>query len=317
MVYHTILQTSLCALECFSSGQPCNCPAVPVSTRLRAVFNHRIEMLSQRPNLCPVPVFLSDIKKKAFSITSDVGANVVGCGLYIQASTANHSCRPNAAQSFNGRTLALRCTRPVLKGEEITLGITELHRPRASRRQALRESYFFECQCERCASDDEAAAEDARLNGYSCPTASCTGVCKPCGPKKAARKSPSRSARKKSGDRAGSAKHPVSEAVASGPFLCDTCGASRPAKQTEREEKAIRSFLERGKAAVREGRAADEGKESLEEACQRAAHCLHGSNWLLSEIYSEVTSVCLEVQVRGATESHGGHDDDVLSFAFF
>lgn len=236
---------------------------------------------------------------KVFSVTSDVGPTVVGCGLYIQASTVNHSCRPNATQSFNGRSLALRCTRPILKGEEITIGITELHKPRAARRHSLRANYFFECRCERCAPEEAAAAEDARLNGYACPTPNCTGVCTNR-KSNAAGGYPSKSA-DEAGDSSGLATDALSDVVDSGVLLCDSCGASRPGEETGREGRAIVELLERGRALAREGRTSQEGKQCLQEACERATRCLHRANWVLSEIYTELSSVCLEAQVRGAT----------------
>lgn len=85
-----------------------------------------------------------------FSIVAgEFGGEEVGCGLYLEAAAANHSCYPNASQSFDGKTLSLRCTRPILRGEEITIAITQIQRPGPARRESLRKSYFFECRCER------------------------------------------------------------------------------------------------------------------------------------------------------------------------
>ncbi|CAM9871958.1 unnamed protein product, partial [Hapterophycus canaliculatus] len=111
-----------------------------------------------------------------FSISNESCSGEVGCGLYLEAAAANHSCIPNASQSFQGKTLSLRCTRPILEGEEITIGIAEIQRPGALRRESLRASYFFECRCERCESRG-GRAEDARLEAYACPDKKCPGLC--------------------------------------------------------------------------------------------------------------------------------------------
>jgi hypothetical protein len=42
-----------------------------------------------------------------------------GIGLYLTAAMANHSCQPNAAQTFEGTRLALRALSPIRAGEEV------------------------------------------------------------------------------------------------------------------------------------------------------------------------------------------------------
>ncbi|CAN0100702.1 unnamed protein product [Scytosiphon promiscuus] len=111
-----------------------------------------------------------------FSISNDSYSGEVGCGMYLEATAANHSCMPNASQSFIGKTLSLRCTRPILEGEEVTIGVAEIDRPGPLRRKSLRASYFFECGCERCDSP-AGRAEDARLEAYACTVKKCPGVC--------------------------------------------------------------------------------------------------------------------------------------------
>lgn len=219
-----------------------------------------------------------------FSITEDVGASALGCGLYLEAAVANHSCSPNAAQTFDGLTLALRCTRPVAKGEEIMIGITELHRPTRVRQEALRASYFFECRCERC-NYQGTFEEDQGLEGYACQNKSCSGVCANFNLATALPKDRTR--------------HGIGEQGAvvkqTGCISCRACGDSRLAEEAERKLMAVRDHLERGKAVIRRGDGA-EGRKCLEGALERAV-CLHRGNWLLSEIYAELVSVCLELEV--------------------
>lgn len=99
---------------------------------------HQTSLLHSMTHICQV-----------FSIAGGTQGGTIGCGLYLEAATANHSCDPNASQSFDGKTLSLRCTRAIQRGEEITIGITQISRPGPLRRESLRTNYFFECQCER------------------------------------------------------------------------------------------------------------------------------------------------------------------------
>lgn len=225
------------------------------------------------------------VSSQVFSIVHDLEGHVVGCGLYLQAAAANHSCIPNAAQSFDGRTLSLRCTRPIFKGQEITIGITEIHRPRATRRASLRESFFFECQCERCESQG-ADAEDAQLEGYACPNTACLGVCAMSGSGRA----------REMLQRGSSALPSLPEIGVCRYLFCSTCNASRPVEDADREGKAIYELLERGKVLA-SGMEWSAAKGCLEEALQRASPCLHRGNWVLSDIYAELPSVCLQLQV--------------------
>ena len=67
-----------------------------------------------------------------------------GVGVYPPAATMNHSCAPNCAQSFRGKTLTVRCLRDVLPEEELTIAYVELAVTRAERRAELMKQYAFD-----------------------------------------------------------------------------------------------------------------------------------------------------------------------------
>lgn len=45
----------------------------------------------------------------------------VAVGLYLKAAMLNHSCRPNALVTFNGREMRVVVTRAIAEGEPVTI----------------------------------------------------------------------------------------------------------------------------------------------------------------------------------------------------
>ena len=78
----------------------------------------------------------------------------IGSGLYIEPSVLNHSCQPNAATIYFGTTLVLKAIKPIKRGEEITICYVDLEMDRIERQKLLKNSFYFECQCIRCESND-------------------------------------------------------------------------------------------------------------------------------------------------------------------
>lgn len=56
----------------------------------------------------------------------------------------NHSCMPNAMQSFAGRRIIFRAIQPIAAGQEATISYVELSATRAERRTALLAGYCFD-----------------------------------------------------------------------------------------------------------------------------------------------------------------------------
>lgn len=82
-----------------------------------------------------------------------------GAGLYTLLSSFNHSCEPNAAVSSvdNMHDVALKTTRPVKAGEEITITYIPLTESTTlAERQQLLKNYFFTCRCPRCVREGKA-----------------------------------------------------------------------------------------------------------------------------------------------------------------
>lgn len=97
------------------------------------------------------------MKTNGFSI-ADGESIPIGMGLYREASFANHSCSPNALQTFvygnKGQSPVLRVTvcdeRGISPDEEICISYIESSVPRVSRQKLLQNTYYFQCCCPRC-----------------------------------------------------------------------------------------------------------------------------------------------------------------------
>jgi hypothetical protein len=107
--------------------------------------------------------------RNVFTIT-DNELNKVGIGMYQLASRFNHSCSPNAIQTFDGDILTIRSTTDIDKNEEITISYIDTGNKYACiRRIELWKQYAFYCHCNRC------CQENSSMNYWKC-TNNCTGV---------------------------------------------------------------------------------------------------------------------------------------------
>ena len=86
--------------------------------------------------------------------TSSKDLDVVGVGLYPLISMINHSCVPNATLYIHNTMAELRPLRKLKKGEEITINYIDITLPTRMRQKLLRETYYFDCQCDRCRKPD-------------------------------------------------------------------------------------------------------------------------------------------------------------------
>lgn len=96
----------------------------------------------------------------------------IGMGFFPSGSGFNHDCVPNVdfLPGDDGR-LRFVTIRPAKRGDELTIAYTDLvTQTKAQRQRSLREDYFFDCRCLRCA-DASAASFDALLAGSGPPGA--------------------------------------------------------------------------------------------------------------------------------------------------
>jgi len=72
-------------------------------------------------------------------------------GLYPMGALQNHCCVPNTRHHFDDQQrLYVSAVLPIIAGEEITMSYTDLLWDTSSRRQFLRVTKDFFCNCNRC-----------------------------------------------------------------------------------------------------------------------------------------------------------------------
>lgn len=118
----------------------------------------------------------------------------LGTGIYPVISMINHSCAPNSVLVFEGRIAVVRALQYIKKGTEVCISYIETAGSTTTRLKALKEQYFFSCNCLRCEKmgqiDD--IQESAVLEGYRCKDGGCEGfllrdaedkgfICQQCG----------------------------------------------------------------------------------------------------------------------------------------
>ena len=132
-----------------------------ISPSLQGEEKFPIDALQHVPDTNVLRQLWDRIKYNAFTITDDSvnGSNEpVGIGLYQSpAHYFNHSCCPNAIQSFEFKAgepprLCLQTSRSIALGEEICIRYCEdiSGQSRDERRKQLYEQYNFWCDCELC-----------------------------------------------------------------------------------------------------------------------------------------------------------------------
>ena len=120
---------------------------------------------------------ISRIKINGFTVC-DGESLALGISLFHVASNMNHSCRPNALQTFvygrQGEAPSLRVTActTIQSNEEVCISYIDNAYPRHVRRQRLRNDYHFWCTCESCCDDKH----DDCLVGLLCPKKGCSGM---------------------------------------------------------------------------------------------------------------------------------------------
>jgi hypothetical protein len=107
--------------------------------------------------------FVDKVSRNAFTIMN-YEMHPIGLAIYDSASGFNHSCYPNAWQTFDQSTgtLSIYSSRDIALGEEICIAYIDIGQPMPMRRADLWDKHGFICMCPRCTVND---VDDV----WSCP----------------------------------------------------------------------------------------------------------------------------------------------------
>lgn len=98
--------------------------------------------------------------------------NSVATGLYLGISIVDHSCTPNAVVTFDGTRLFVRTLVDIpepVNWDQVFISYIDLMNETSSRRQMLKENYYFLCICDKCVCNEE---EERDMRRCVCPKCS-------------------------------------------------------------------------------------------------------------------------------------------------
>lgn len=112
--------------------------------------------------------FYGILKSNSYKMRQKDDGEVFGAQLIEIHSRINHSCDPNCVSSHDGNDVFLIALREIKQDEEITVSYTDSSKPRAARKEYLKENLFFDCKCSLCVSEEFKAPEGLRT-ALMCP----------------------------------------------------------------------------------------------------------------------------------------------------
>eukprot|EP00092_Neocalanus_flemingeri_P005382 GFUD01005799.1.p1 GENE.GFUD01005799.1~~GFUD01005799.1.p1 ORF type:complete len:667 (-),score=156.69 GFUD01005799.1:117-2117(-) len=91
--------------------------------------------------------------------------NMIGVGVYPQASYFNHSCHPGTTRYNIGKKLVLKSLTPILPGQEVceNYGQVFYFKTKTERQKELSGRYWFECDCQACREDWPLLMENSKI----------------------------------------------------------------------------------------------------------------------------------------------------------
>ncbi|KAL5365117.1 SET domain-containing protein [Aspergillus floccosus] len=105
-----------------------------------------------------ISAFGAKLDVNSFNMTTAL-SDRIGLYLHPYAALINHSCDYNAVVGFDGAELFAKALRPIAQDEQIFISYVDATNPVDIRRKELRERYFFDCRCAKCA--DQLDTSDA------------------------------------------------------------------------------------------------------------------------------------------------------------
>lgn len=107
----------------------------------------------------------------SINICDDELKETLGSGLYLSASSLNHSCEPNCVVLYDGIKLKIKVIREFsTQNEEPTISYLDAIAEKSERQTTLQRLYYFKCECLRCSANSEKDIQMVSINCANCKT---------------------------------------------------------------------------------------------------------------------------------------------------
>ncbi|XP_071238214.1 N-lysine methyltransferase SMYD2-A-like isoform X2 [Salvelinus alpinus] len=129
------------------------CPSETVRLVARIIMK-QVGRKSQRNGRsqrgCYSSASLKPVNCNGFTI-EDEELSHLGSAVFPDVALMNHSCSPNVIVTYKGTEAEVRAVQDIQPGDEIFNSYIDLLYPTDDRNERLRDSYFFTCVCNECA----------------------------------------------------------------------------------------------------------------------------------------------------------------------
>ncbi|NXD68910.1 SMYD2 methyltransferase, partial [Eolophus roseicapillus] len=130
-----------------------------------AALHHFYSKHLEYPDNAALVVLFAQVNCNGFTI-EDEELSHLGSAIFPDVALMNHSCCPNVIVTYKGTMAEVRAVKEIEPGEEVFTSYIDLLYPTEDRNNRLRDSYFFDCDCEECVTKekDKDKLEICKLN---------------------------------------------------------------------------------------------------------------------------------------------------------
>lgn len=115
-----------------------------------AALHHFYSRHIDFPDDQTLTVLFGQVNCNGFTI-EDEELSHLGSAVFPDVALMNHSCSPNVIVTYKGTVAEVRAVQDIQPGDEIFNSYIDLLYPTDDRNERLRDSYFFTCVCNECA----------------------------------------------------------------------------------------------------------------------------------------------------------------------
>ncbi|XP_055770198.1 N-lysine methyltransferase SMYD2-A-like [Salvelinus fontinalis] len=123
-----------------------------------AALHHFYSKHIDFPDDQTLTVLFGQVNCNGFTI-EDEELSHLGSAVFPDVALMNHSCSPNVIVTYKGTEAEVRAVQDIQPGDEVFNSYIDLLYPTDDRNERLRDSYFFTCVCDECATRSKDGAK--------------------------------------------------------------------------------------------------------------------------------------------------------------